>query len=78
MAEKTTFKELVACVSDNGEEHHHELEIASSDEGPYPLSAVARQECEIRYTCPVSGEDRIAVIRYRPNFFRPYRVVSVT
>ena len=66
MAEKRTFKELVACFSDNGEEHHHELEIASSD--VEPISAVARQECEIRYTCPVSGEDRIAVIRYRPKF----------
>jgi hypothetical protein len=76
MAEKRTFKELVACFSDNGEEHRHELEIASSD--VEPRSAVARQECEIQYTCPVSGEDRIAVIRYRSDYSRPYRVVSVT
>jgi hypothetical protein len=76
MEEKRTFKVLVPCFSENGEEHHHELEIASSD--VEPISAVARQECEIRYTCPVSGGDRMAVIRYHPNFFRPYRVVSVT
>ena len=76
MAQSRTFKVKILCGSGGGPPHQQELEIGPAKWAP--LGARSEGTCEMQYTCPVSGEDRKVVVDCRPDFPRPYHLVSVT